>query len=103
MDAFSGQCVQIGRQNGHQGFAFTGFHFRNPALMEHNAANQLHRIGAHAQNPVCRLPADCKGLWQECIQGLSILIPLLEFFGFCRQFPVCELLAVRAQSLDLRN
>ena len=71
--------------------------------MEHNAADQLHRVGPHAQNPVRRLPADCKGLRQEGIQGLSVLIPLLELLGFRRQVPIGQLLAGRPQRLNLPN
>ena len=38
VDALAAQCIQIGRQGGHQGFAFTGLHFGNTSLMQHNAA-----------------------------------------------------------------
>ena len=103
VDALPRQGVQVSGQNGHQGLALAGFHFCNPALMEHDAADQLHRVGSHAQNPVRRLPADCKGLRQEGIQGLSVLIPLLELLGFRRQVPIGQLLAGRPQRLNLPN
>ena len=35
--ALAGQGVEVGGQGGHQGFAFTGLHFGDAPLMEHDA------------------------------------------------------------------
>ena len=47
VNALPGQAVEVRRQGGHQGFAFTGFHFGDPALVEHDAADDLHREVTH--------------------------------------------------------
>ena len=39
MDPFPFQCIQVSREGRHQRFPFTGFHFRDTALMEDDAAN----------------------------------------------------------------
>ena len=38
MDTLAGEGVQVAGQDGHQGFAFTGFHLGDAALVQHNAA-----------------------------------------------------------------
>ena len=81
MDAPSVQGVQVAGQNGHQSLAFTGFHLGNPALMEHDAADKLHRIGPHAQHPVGSLPDGGKGLGQQIVQRLAVFQPLPKLGG----------------------
>ncbi len=46
--AFPGQRVQVHRQGGHQGLAFTGLHFGDFALVQHHPADQLHVIVTQA-------------------------------------------------------
>ena len=70
--------IEVGRQNGNQRLAFTGLHLGNATLMEHDAADDLHPVGAHAQHPVGRLPAGGKGLHQDIVQGFTVLKPCLE-------------------------
>ena len=77
----AGQSIQIGRQNGHQSLALTGFHLGNAALMQNNAADELHRIGPQADDPVRSFPDGRKGLGQQCIQAFAVLTALLEFLG----------------------
>jgi hypothetical protein len=45
----TGQGVEIGRQRGHQGFAFTGFHLGDLPAVQHHAADDLNIIVAHLQ------------------------------------------------------
>ncbi len=52
MDALAGQRVEIGGKGGYQGLAFTGLHLRDAALVEHDAAHQLHPVGTQAQYTV---------------------------------------------------
>ena len=72
MDAPSIQCVQVAGENGDQRFAFAGFHFGDPALMQHDAANELDGVGPHTQHPVGSLPNGGKGLGQQIIQRLTL-------------------------------
>jgi hypothetical protein len=85
MHALARQRVEVGRQRGHQRFAFAGLHLGDVALVQEYAAFQLHVEGAQAQGPACRLAAIGKGLWQQGIQALAAkgafgqrLCPLLD-------------------------
>ena len=73
VDALARQGVEIGGKGGHQGLAFTGLHLGDPALMQHDAAHQLHPVGAHAQHTVRSLPHGGKGLRQDVVQGLAVV------------------------------
>ena len=45
--AAGGQGVEVNGHRGDEGFAFTGRHFGNLALMQHGAAKDLHVVGLH--------------------------------------------------------
>ena len=81
MHSPAGEGVEIAGQDSHQGFALAGFHLGNAALVEHNAADELHRVGAHTQHPVRRLPDGGKGLGQQLVQGGTVVQPVFEFLG----------------------
>ena len=68
--AVAGEGVEVNGHGGHQGFAFTGFHFGDLALVQHDAADELDVEGAHPQHPDRGLPGRGKGLGQQVIQGL---------------------------------
>ena len=82
VDALAGQRVQIGGEGGHQRFAFAGLHLGDPALMQHDAAHQLHPVGTHPQHPVCSLPHGGKGLRQNVVQRFAVGETLLELRRF---------------------
>ena len=93
MHAFAGQRVQISRQNRHQRFAFTGFHFGNSALVQDDTADDLNREGLHPEHTPGGLPCRRKRVRQDVIEGLPVGKPLLQFRGFpakllIRQFAV---------------
>ena len=81
------QGVQVGRQGGNQGLTFAGFHLGNTALMQNNAAHQLHGIGPQAQHPVRCLPDGGK-----CLRRLALGKPVLEFGGLGLQIGLGEVL-----------
>ena len=56
--ALSRQGIEIGRQDGDQRFALAGLHLRDAALMQHDAADELHAVRPHAEYAVRRLAAD---------------------------------------------
>ena len=85
MDAFARQGVEVGGQNGHQGFTFTGAHFGNAALMQHDAADDLNPVGTHTQHAVRSLPDRGEGLGQQVVQGLALVQPLPELHGLMLQ------------------
>ena len=76
--ALSRQGVEIRGQHGHKGLAFAGLHLRDPPLMKHHAADELHPVRAHAQHPVRRLPDGGKGVRQNVLQRLPVGKALLE-------------------------
>ncbi len=86
MHAFSLECVQISRQSRDQGLAFTGFHFGDPALMQNDAADDLHAEMLHADASPCRFPADRESFRQNVVQGRAVCQTLLEFRCFRFQF-----------------
>ena len=81
VNALPGQAVEVRRQGGHQGFAFTGFHFGDPALVEHDAADDLHREVTHPQHTGRGLAAYGERVGQDIIQGLAVRQPVLQHAG----------------------
>ena len=71
--------------------------------MEHDAADQLHRVGTHAQDPVRCLPDGSEGLGEQVVQGLALLEPLLEEGGLALQRLFGEGLVFIFQGQDLIN
>ena len=88
-------------RGGHQGLALAGLHLGDAALVEDDAADELHPVGLHAQHPPGRLPAGGKGLGQDIVQGLAVFQPLLEFRGLGLELFVGEGGVLSVQGLDL--
>ena len=84
----AGEGVEVGGHGGHQGFAFTGLHFGDLALVQHDAADDLDVEGAHPQHPGRGFPGRGKGLGQQVFQGLVRLQALLEKRGFSLELGV---------------
>ncbi len=68
MHALAGNRIQIDRQSGHQGFAFSGAHLGDLAVMQNHPAYQLHIVMAHPQHAGTRLTHHGKCLWQQRIK-----------------------------------
>ena len=110
MGSLAFQGVQINRQRGHEGLPFTRLHFRNAALVQDHAADQLHVEVPHVQLPAGHFPADGKGLGEDVIDGFSVGQPFLERLGLVRQgligegsqsgFQAVDALDERHQGLD---
>ena len=88
MHALSGQRVQIRGKRGDKRFAFTGLHLRDTALMEDNAAHQLHPVGAQSQHAVRRLPDGGERLRKNVVQRLPRLQTVFELLCFRLQLRV---------------
>ena len=82
MDTAAGEGVEVGGQNGNQGFAFAGLHFSNATLVQNDAAHQLHGEGAHSQHPVGSLPDGSKCLGEQTIQGFTLVQAVFQLLGF---------------------
>ena len=97
----AGQGVQVGGHRGHQRLAFTGLHLSNAGAVQHNAADNLHRVGLHAQHTPVGLAADGKGLRQQVIQRLALGKALLELGGLGLQLLIRQLAHLRLKGKDL--
>ena len=100
MDTLAAQCVKVGGEGSHQRLTFTGLHLGDAALMEDDAADELHRVGAHAQHAVGCLADGGKSLGENVVQRLAVLETLLKFHRLCLQLGVGESLILLLHSLD---
>ena len=88
MHAFAGQCVQVNRQCGGQGLALASAHFRNFAVVQGHAAQQLHIEVAHFHDALGTLAHHGKGLGQQGVQRLTRGDAVLEQPGLGAQVVV---------------
>jgi len=95
------QRIEVGRQRGDQGLAFTRTHFRDLAQVQHHAADQLHVVMAHAQHAAAGLAADGEGFGQDLVERLPAGDALLELRRLGLQLLVGELLQLCFQRVDL--
>ena len=90
MDAGAREAVQIHRQSGGEGLAFAGFHFRNLAAMEYDAANQLHVEMAHFQNSSAGFAHRREGFDEQVVERRSSGQLVAEFLGLGGEFRVAQ-------------
>ena len=100
MRALAGQGVQIEGRGRGQGLAFTGLHLGDPALMQDNAADQLHIVMPLAKHPAGGLANHGKGLRQQVVQRFPLGNPLPELDSLTGEFRVTERLNGRLQIVD---
>ena len=101
MHTLAGQGVEVGGHGCHQRLTFTGLHLGNAGAVQHNAADDLHGVGLHAQHtPVC-LAADCKCLRQNIIKGLALGKALLKLGRLGLQLLIGQLGHLRLKGKDL--
>ena len=101
--ALTGERVEVGRQNGDKGLALAGLHLRDAALMQHDAADELHAVRPHAEYAVRRLAADGKRLGQEVVEVLAALIALAELVRLFTQLLIRQRLHLVLHGLDARD
>ena len=80
MNALLLQRIQVRRQRGHERFAFAGHHLGNIAVMQHDAAQDLHIEVPHVLGAVGGLAAGGKGLGQQRFEWLAIGQALAELW-----------------------
>ncbi len=101
MHALAGQRIQIGRKGGDQGLAFAGLHLGNVALMQENAAHELHVKGPQAQRPPGGLAAIGIGLGQQVGQLGPLCHPFDQLFGLGLQPVIAQLFELGFKRVDL--
>ena len=102
MHAFSSQRTQVGRHGRNQRLTFTGFHFRDLALVQGDAAHDLDMEGTHAQDTPRGLTDRRKRLHQDVVQGLALFEAVLELLGLGLQLLVRQGLEVLLHGINLR-
>ena len=100
VNAVSGEGVEVSGENFHQRFTFTGFHLGDTALMEDDAADELHPVGTHAQHTVRSLADGGKGIGQNVVQTFALLKAALEHLGLTFQLGLAHGLIGVAQCLN---
>jgi hypothetical protein len=80
--AFTFQRIQVCRQGGNQGLSFTRLHFRDLALMQYVAANQLHVKVPHVEHTFARFTNDRERLGENLLERLAVFDTLFEFGAF---------------------
>ncbi len=115
VDAVTGERIQIDRQRGDQRFTFAGLHFRDLAMVQHHAADQLNVKVAHVQDAAAAFAAHGKSLGQNLIQDgfagsqtFSLVLNAVQpFFDACAKLSrlgaellVRELFQLRLKRID---
>ena len=100
VDAAAGQRVEIDRERRHQGLALAGLHLRNVALVQEDAAHELHVEGAEAEGAPGGLPGVREGLGEQVVEGLALGEALAELDGLGGDSGVIKSLELRLESVD---
>ena len=100
MDAATRQGIEVNRQGGGEGFALTGAHFSDLAMVQGHATAELHIKVAHFHDALGALSHHGKSLWQQVVQWLTASHLLLEGLRFGFQCVVTELRQIRLHGVD---
>ena len=101
--AFAGEGVEVEGQGGDKSLAFPRAHFRDAALVQHHAADELDVEVAHAERALGRLPHHGEGFFEQLVDGLAGGEPLAELRGLGLQLRVAERRHLRLQGVDRRH
>ena len=85
MHALAGERVEVRRQHGDERLSLAGLHLGDAALMQHNAADELHAKRLHAEHAPRGLARGGKRLRQQGIERFARIVALLEFVGLGAQ------------------
>ncbi len=99
----AGQAVQVERLDGDEGLPLARLHLRDVALVEDDAAHQLHVEQADADRALERLPDGRVRLEDDLLERLAVLEPLLELGGLRGELGVGERLELGLERADVRG
>ena len=100
--ALAAERVQVHRQRGHQRLAFAGAHLGDLALVQRDAADQLHVEVAHLQRALAGLAHHRKGFGQQLVErDRRAFSALAELVGLGAQRGVVEALELAFERVDL--
>ena len=100
VNAAAGKRIEVYRQGSHQRFTFTGLHFGDLALVQHDAAHELHVEVAHLQHAPAAFAHHREGLGQNLVEyGFQLPVLLVGIFDGVDAFAnaLAELLGLGAQ------
>ena len=101
--ALPGERVQIHGQRGDQRLAFAGFHFRDFAAMQHDAADQLHVEMPHVQNAAAGFAHGGEGGNQQIVERRALRDLFPEDDGLPGEFLIGQRLHLRLHFVDRRD
>jgi len=81
MDAETRQGVEVDGQGGDEGLSFACCHLGDPALVQHDAADELDVEMAHSQGAPGRFAGNGEGLGQERVELFAAGEPFPEMRG----------------------
>ena len=100
VDAAGAKRVEIDRKSGDQRLAFAGLHFRDLALVQHHAADELDVEVALTERALGSFPHGGEGRHQNVVKRGAFTKLLFEFVGASAQFLVGKFLQFRFQRID---
>jgi hypothetical protein len=92
--------VEIGGEGGDQRLALAGLHLGDVALVQEDAADQLHVEGAQAQRALGALAAIREGFRQQVVEAFAVLRALAEFRRLLDDAFVGEFLELGLHGVD---
>ena len=99
--AAAGERIQVQRLRRDERLTFAGLHLGDVALVEDDAAHQLHVEEADADRALERLAHGRERLEEELVDVLPVLDPLLELDGLRGELLVGQLLEVGLERADV--
>ena len=90
MHALALERVEVARQGGDQGLAFTGLHFGDVAPVQGGAAHKLHVEVTLAEGALGHLAYGGEGLRHQLVQAFAVVDALLELGGLALEILIAE-------------
>ena len=100
VNALAGERVEIGGEGGDQRLAFAGAHFRDRALVQHEAADQLHVEMALLEGALGRFAHGGEGGGRNVVDRLAVGKSGAELVCLAAQLLVAQRRELRLQRID---
>ena len=100
MHALALEGVEHAGERGDQRLAFAGLHLRDLALVQDDAADQLHVVVPHSEGALGGGAGQGERLEEDVVEALTVLDLLLELTDAASNAVVVELLDVRLEVVD---
>ena len=101
VNALACKGVEVRGENCNESFTLTCLHFCDSSLMEKDTAHELNSEGALAENSVCRLSDNRKGVGKDIVKSLSCAELIFEEGSHFLQLAVAHCLVFIPEGFDL--